>query len=320
MNMEKFGAKTYRDGLAASLGDLRAQEPEGRKKAQQFVALARETTLYQDAERIAHSRESEGKVNAHAEKHQTIKADRIDEELGQEKAVQQELPVKKEAIVSKEEQEARVAQELLTLASSNPGFIFGVSANGNLYGTGAGMGQFGYMLDQKVGKLEAIGNNAKLDPIIYEYPLASEEEYVSAVTEKKVNILEPNRVDILKPGSLKREIEGRVQSFAVYRCYINGNHPHDLSHNPFTSERRGVNSFNGALFVNHNINNSTLDKMSSQLVAILNNEDPQETARVMWKFFVEAFKKYTPAYWAFMQKQWEAQPKNQGKKIEDFFQ
>lgn len=297
MSIEKFGAKIYRDGLAESLKDLRKNEVDGSEKAKQFLALAQETKLYQEALDIQHPLR-QGKDFQEA---QVPFVEPVVEEV---KVIEQQ------AIESPEAKEQRIITELLHLIEHDPGVVFGVSANGSLYGQGADRGQFGYLLDQHTKTMTRKGSDL-LDPIVYDGNLI---EPKSVVTTTKVSTLEPNRIDILKPEVINRKIAQQDQTFGVFRCYINGNAPRFLPRNPFTFETRNAVSLNGALFVRAGA------EMDGDVLSILKCDDKKLTAQVLWKFFVAAFEKHTPGYWKFMREQWEQQPNNKGRDIQNPFE
>lgn len=121
MNPEKFDSKIYRSGLANSLKDLRGQGDEGKEKASQFLEIAKETSLYDVAEK------------EHRQQRDLEKEGQNDVSSQQESA---------------ELKEQRLVDILVDLVENHPSIVYQISANGNIKGTGSDIGQFGYRFDK----------------------------------------------------------------------------------------------------------------------------------------------------------------------------
>lgn len=128
--LEKMNSELYRKGLASSLQEIRNSGEGGKEKANLFLDLAQQTTLYQDAKTV------------HRESVTTTAGEAVKSE---------NLPEQQKGM---ESYEARMVKELLELVSSSKYFSFGLAANGNLYpGRPPSNGNFGYRLDKKSGAL-----------------------------------------------------------------------------------------------------------------------------------------------------------------------
>ena len=278
---EGFNSELYRKNLADSLREIHNSGDEGRQKARLLLDITKETSLYQTAK-----------------EEQQVRAAAVREASEKRKlaANGEEQQPEVESTETRESRQEALVQELLGLIASNPNYRFGLSANGSLYGKGADLGQSGYLLDQKGGSLVRRGNeyDPGADPIVYDNPGESPRPYQPFLKASKV-----------KSGN---------ENIVKYQGWM---HWENTSNNPFTLDRRGLVLFSGALFIRNT--QEAVEVVSDELYKTLSSAGTPESNSVMWKFFVDAFRKYTPDYWSYVERKWQERPGNAGKDIRNCF-
>jgi hypothetical protein len=199
---------------------------------------------------------------------------------------------------SREGRGEEMIHELLELISTNKDYRFGVSVNGRLNGKeGSTIGQFGYLLDQGNKSFVRLGNNT---------PLASDPNVYSD-QNGKAKLYTPN----LRATEVKTRDAKSVIKYQGWMLWDND------SRNPFTFETRGALTFAGGLFICNT--EEAVRVVSEGLFKAICAPENEETKRVMWKFFIKAFKKYAPEYWRFVEKKWQEQSGNKNKDITSYF-
>lgn len=166
--MKNFEGKMYRDGLAESLKELRKNEGDGREKARQFLALSKETSLYNKAK-------------------EEQRPKKVNEENG------------KLEQMSIEKKESELVEFLVELIENHPSVVYQISANGNIEGNGPGIGQFSYRFDKNEKEFKRTNFNDRRipDPNFYDSTMDGTESNTD-LSVNKVNIFVNDRGELLE--------------------------------------------------------------------------------------------------------------------------
>ncbi|CAN5752398.1 hypothetical protein BH11PAT2_BH11PAT2_01800 [soil metagenome] len=256
MVMTMENPKSYRDILAKDLKDLRSQE-DGRVDADEFLRIAKKTQSYQEA-----------KTEHLTEQVDVVESEQPHEEHGSQIEGMHE----------------RLANELFQLIENNPGFTYGVMANGNLRASesrGPRIGFETYIYDKEAHKL--IYHNTTTNGGILGNELA----------DRFTPYRESFRTYYRRDGSF------------IYEGQINYS---PSKGNAFTSETRSGLYFAYALIRELEMTRESTD--SEELDKFLAEPGSPE-GREFWNtFFDKANERYAPEYWAFIKEEkakWEAQ-------------
>jgi hypothetical protein len=321
MSLEKMGAQLYRDGLAESLKDIH-KDGKGKEEAQQFLASAKTTKLYQEAEGIHRDIDKEHQ-NVDEDASTGIKTEEQPNEVPSKvipEATSASIVVAEQEDVSREreQQEQHMLAELHELVLTNPSFHLGLSyrngssprTEGKPFFSSRRAGTRTYYFDHDTGNFgeqdNALPGLGPHDPNLFQdygiqKPKIFQPEVFVSVTNKTIS------------GGCSKEDFVRCSALLLL--------PLPPQPNEFINDLRGdfIPFGGGLVFLNTEkalgaIRNAELKR------ALATDIKSPETQSLIWKFLASAFEKYLPEYWEYAVDEWKKGPGNKEKKIENFFE